>query len=141
MTLYNLKSARGVVKERCAICGTKNNLVIDHDHRSKLIRGVLCGKCNPALGMFRDSPRLLKRAAKYLQRARQEAIDYELDCYFSPSLGAKAIRVRLEKWESEGTLHLNLSNTYLLFSSHGCDTAKRVLERMVQAKARGELHM
>ncbi|REF00313.1 recombination endonuclease VII [Thermomonospora umbrina] len=36
---------------RCAICGRKTVLVTDHDHRTGLIRGGLCSRCNTAEGL------------------------------------------------------------------------------------------
>ena len=40
---------------------------IDHDHRTGANRGMLCQKCNTALGMVNDSVDSLLRAIKYLQ--------------------------------------------------------------------------
>lgn len=42
--------------------------VIDHDHKTNLIRGVLCGNCNTMLGKAKDSPELLQRAINYLMK-------------------------------------------------------------------------
>lgn len=61
----------------CAICGfsaedqrshgkRKKRLEVDHCHKTRNVRGLLCGKCNTALGMFRDDPRLLLEAILYL---------------------------------------------------------------------------
>lgn len=69
----------------CAICGTtqptKNGGAwrIDHDHNccsgdknsptcGKCVRGILCARCNTALGGFKDDPLLLNRAIDYLKR-------------------------------------------------------------------------
>jgi recombinational DNA repair protein (RecF pathway) len=65
----------------CAICGrtsqSKRNsrqkqmsLCIDHCHKTGVIRGVLCDKCNIGLGAFKDNPALLHRAAEYLEKPR-----------------------------------------------------------------------
>jgi hypothetical protein len=51
---------------RCAICRRKERLVIDHDHSTGAMRGLLCYKHNAALGMFEDSPELMKAAVEYL---------------------------------------------------------------------------
>ncbi|MBM0277240.1 endonuclease domain-containing protein, partial [Micromonospora tarensis] len=40
---------------RCQLCGADRDLVIDHCHTSKDVRGVLCRTCNTGLGMFRDN--------------------------------------------------------------------------------------
>lgn len=54
----------------CAICKRKSpdgrRLHIDHDHNAKLVRGLLCHDCNRGIGMFRDSPSLLRSASDYL---------------------------------------------------------------------------
>lgn len=51
----------------CAICKQKARLVIDHDHSSGLMRGLLCYTHNTALGLFNDSPELLQSAIDYIQ--------------------------------------------------------------------------
>ena len=50
---------RGVEKDRC--------FSVDHDHATLKIRGLLCNACNPGLGLFQDSPELLRAAADYLE--------------------------------------------------------------------------
>jgi hypothetical protein len=56
----------------CDICGTdkprypNRRLAIDHDHKTGIVRGMLCQKCNVGLGNFNDSPDLLNKAIKYL---------------------------------------------------------------------------
>lgn len=54
----------------CAICrerflSTKDTHV-DHCHKTKKIRGLLCYRCNHGLGKFKDNVRNLIRAAGYL---------------------------------------------------------------------------
>ena len=50
----------------CVICGDTTKLVVDHDHATGKIRGMLCNHCNRGLGHFRDDPMLLEFAAQYL---------------------------------------------------------------------------
>ena len=50
----------------CVICGSCETLVVDHDHVTGQVRGMLCNHCNRGLGHFRDDPQLLEFAAQYL---------------------------------------------------------------------------
>lgn len=59
--------------KQCAICGAPHSdekwkvLVVDHDHETGNIRGLLCMTCNKALGYFRDNINNLRNAIKYLE--------------------------------------------------------------------------
>lgn len=59
---------------RCAICRSdrfdkrRHALAVDHDHVTNKIRGLLCRRCNQAIGAFQDNPDLLRKAAQYLEQ-------------------------------------------------------------------------
>lgn len=61
----------------CAICrnpGRKRTprglpLVVDHDHRTGRIRGLLCSPCNTALGRLGDTEEAMERVLEYLRVA------------------------------------------------------------------------
>lgn len=80
---YALKSKYGITYEEyldlldsqgclCDICGIiltqdiVKNVCIDHCHKTGKIRGVLCGRCNKALGLVDDSIYTLKEMITYL---------------------------------------------------------------------------
>lgn len=68
---------------QCVICGSKEKLVVDHDHKKHKIRGMLCNHCNRGLGLFRDNPELLEYAAQYLYASddRKEWHQYLKETY------------------------------------------------------------
>ena len=45
-----------------------NAACIDHDHNTGKIRGVICNRCNRALGLLKDSRSILIAAAEYLAK-------------------------------------------------------------------------
>ncbi len=79
---HNLKTNYGLTIEqydemvrksggRCMVCGKKptgkKGLHVDHDHKTGKVRGLLCNKCNVALGMVNDTPNLLLKLYYYLR--------------------------------------------------------------------------
>jgi hypothetical protein len=65
ITDSDLKTLKASVRE-CVICGVEGTLVVDHDHATGAVRGLLCNHCNRGLGHFRDDPQLLEFARMYL---------------------------------------------------------------------------
>jgi hypothetical protein len=69
---------------QCAICKRHHAivgmLVVDHDHDSGEVRGLLCHECNIGLGKFRDRPDQLEAAIEYLM---------ERGCEFSRAMEAE----------------------------------------------------
>lgn len=56
----------------CTICGDETALVVDHDHKTNEVRGMICNRCNKGLGLFRDDPELLEFARIYLLAAKND---------------------------------------------------------------------
>lgn len=65
----------------CAICkepetsiSHRNNKVkflsVDHCHETMTVRGLLCCKCNQALGSFKDSIEILTNAIQYMKNSK-----------------------------------------------------------------------
>ena len=61
--------------EKCASCGIAgkygSGLVLDHCHKTGEARGILCSKCNSALGLLDDSPEKVKALMKYAESFKQ----------------------------------------------------------------------
>ena len=60
---------------KCQGCGNpepahQHDWHIDHCHETKTFRGILCGQCNAALGMVKDSIKTLEGLIGYLQRTK-----------------------------------------------------------------------
>jgi hypothetical protein len=63
-TFYDLQLGR------CAICQvplSEVRVMVDHQHGTGRVRGLLCNYCNPGIGFFEDDPALLDAAAEYLR--------------------------------------------------------------------------
>lgn len=56
----------------CAICGTDKPtgkwkvFAVDHNHKTGTVRELLCNECNRGIGLLKDNPELLMKAAKYI---------------------------------------------------------------------------
>lgn len=69
LTRSDVDFVTGVQGGRCAICRRPADLVVDHDHVTGDVRGLLCSPCNTIIGLAGDSPGTLRRAAGYLEEA------------------------------------------------------------------------
>ncbi|GAB3912657.1 hypothetical protein GCM10029964_120830 [Kibdelosporangium lantanae] len=71
--IEELKARQGGV---CAICGeVPERAVVDHCHKTGLVRGILCNACNRGMGMLRDSLDVLRSAVTYLATHQARALN------------------------------------------------------------------
>lgn len=60
---------------KCAVCSAKSGetrikrLAVDHCHETNVVRGLLCQRCNRAIGLLGDDRAILEKAIVYLSRA------------------------------------------------------------------------
>ncbi|MYB30081.1 MAG: hypothetical protein F4Y18_03490 [Cenarchaeum sp. SB0663_bin_5] len=60
-------------KFTCPICHKsftkqhKNEICLDHDHKTGKIRGYICGSCNASIGKFNEDVNVLQRAILWLK--------------------------------------------------------------------------
>jgi hypothetical protein len=86
--VYDLRTTYGMTEKQwldllaaqgggCAICGENEKTVhrsgavwrlsVDHCHTTGKIRGILCNRCNRAIGLLKDDVQLLRKATDYLE--------------------------------------------------------------------------
>lgn len=74
LTLDAYQALEDVQNGCCRICLRHKSdvrqgiLVVDHDHRTNKVRGLLCHNCNTAIGLFKEDQTALLRAIQYLKR-------------------------------------------------------------------------
>lgn len=60
-TMYENQSGK------CAICDTPSEkLVVDHNHQTGTVRGLLCPTCNMGIGLLKENPQVMANAIMYL---------------------------------------------------------------------------
>lgn len=68
ITLEEFEKMRRQQRWRCAICKERKlKLCVDHDHPTGKVRGLLCLRCNRALGLFHDDAARLQNAVAYVR--------------------------------------------------------------------------
>ena len=72
LTATEYKRMLFMQNSECAVCRRglpelDQGLVVDHDHDTGAVRGLICQDCNRALGFVRDDVYVLKRAIEYLE--------------------------------------------------------------------------
>jgi hypothetical protein len=139
----------------CAICKKEPKgrlLCVDHCHATGKVRGLLCTRCNAALGSFEDDPKLMQAGADYL-RAFYESLeptgdamsssDEQIESGNASRLMRKAILLELER--ERGQPDDGLTNRLRLIARQLVDKAaegdiqaiKEVLDRIDGKSAPG----
>lgn len=71
ITIEEYESLLASQNGACAICllpasSFTQMLCVDHDHRTNAIRGLLCHRCNRAIGLLQDNIEAMLRAVDYI---------------------------------------------------------------------------
>ena len=61
---------------KCAICkqprsAFKNSLSVDHNHKTKKLRDLLCKKCNLLVGLYGENIELLQSIIDYIKKHQE----------------------------------------------------------------------
>ena len=76
VTLQWYQDTLSLQHNTCSLCNTAftfhgelnaDSPVVDHNHTTGKVRGILCNECNRGLGYFHDNPTTLRKAAVYLE--------------------------------------------------------------------------
>jgi hypothetical protein len=93
---------------KCRVC--KNPLQaedktahVDHCHTSNVVRGILCRSCNLAIGLFYDSSDNMRRAADYIDEAKQKSHEHLLRHNSNPSRASDSALVGVGSGEQAPT--------------------------------------
>lgn len=75
-----VKAAQGGGCAGCGRDGVTRSLHTDHDHKTRVTRGLLCPSCNSALRKLRDNPEIARALAAYLENPPAIALLGERQC-------------------------------------------------------------
>lgn len=79
LTLEEVDSLIVVFRGKCGICRSLltanlkkkgqplSAVVVDHNHKTGNVRGLLCGGCNKGIGFLKEDPEILRRAMEWCE--------------------------------------------------------------------------
>jgi len=60
---------RAAQNNKCAICEIEGKVLhVDHDHNTGRVRSLLCGNCNTALGLIKESANIAEKLKFYIEK-------------------------------------------------------------------------
>jgi hypothetical protein len=83
LTLHQFTEMLRACNHRCECCKTPFSDIlnersrVDHCHKTGIVRGILCQRCNRLLGDAEDNPSILRACARYLERTAKRATSIE----------------------------------------------------------------
>jgi NMD protein affecting ribosome stability and mRNA decay len=73
LTEQDVENMLAAQDSACLICAASLHdagFTVDHDHITGRVRGLLCSRCNRLIGLLRDDPAVVRRAASCLRRTK-----------------------------------------------------------------------
>jgi hypothetical protein len=67
MTPEQIKRKKAAQDGLCVICKLAPAVAVDHCHKTKVTRDILCGQCNAIIGLAKENPATLRAAALYVE--------------------------------------------------------------------------
>jgi hypothetical protein len=83
LSVEDYNSMLKIQKYKCATCGILDKdtqmgkLFVDHCHKTGSIRGLLCSKCNSALGLVNENIEILTNLISYIKEQAYEELQNE----------------------------------------------------------------
>lgn len=68
ITMDEFEAIEETQGKKCASCGIAAKLVVDHDHETRIVRGLLCHGCNSSLGLLGEDPARIRALADYAEK-------------------------------------------------------------------------
>lgn len=85
LSVLDVDNMTALQSHRCAICETTSpggkgkRFYVDHNHSTGKVRGMLCNKCNTAIGLLGDNPSTIIKASCYLMNGGFIDIKHGID--------------------------------------------------------------
>ncbi len=71
LSLYGIsREEYDALPKQCFTCDATEDLAIDHNHETGVVRGILCKRCNSALGFLKEDPARIGRLIQYLEETK-----------------------------------------------------------------------
>ncbi|MGD9724853.1 MAG: endonuclease domain-containing protein [Nitrospiraceae bacterium] len=67
LTVEELEQIRTQQQNKCAICKAEKPLAVEHDHKTKRVRGLVCTGCNTLIGFVENHPDRVVIVQQYLK--------------------------------------------------------------------------
>ena len=82
MTLEQYDEMLTLQGNKCAICGRldsgrrrdNGSFLVDHNHETDAVRGLLCYPCNISIGLLRDDSSIMKKMVNYMEMSSSLSI-------------------------------------------------------------------